>query len=117
MNCRANVEGRKARERNVGVGTTAMNIACTLGPAGRCERQQLLGRLLTRAAGRRELDQGCAFAFPADLEASGEVVAVTEPQRGCCPFLPFMVTVEPEGGGGPISLDLSGSETGSGAGA
>lgn len=83
-------------------------IACTLDAAAVLERQGVLGRLIVRASARHEVPEGYSFRFDDGAVALSEIAAVIEPERRCCPFLRFVVTVESESG--PISLELTGPE-------
>ena len=80
-------------------------IACNLDAAGLAQRQQLLAQLLGRATERRDLEDGFAYVFAGDTKLV-ELAEAIEPERRCCPFFRFLITVEPEGG--PVTLELTG---------
>lgn len=113
------VSGKDAPARNTGEAKsaekTAMNtatskpvIACTLDPADLGQRRQVLGKLTAKATSHRELDHGYSFRFTGDSVTLAELAEAIEPERRCCSFFRFVVTVEPENG--PISLELIGPE-------
>jgi hypothetical protein len=86
----------------------ALTIACKLDPTGLAERRQLLERLVSRAVERRELDEGYAFVFPPGVVTLAELAQVIDSERCCCPFLRFVIDVQPAGG--PVSLSLTGPD-------
>ena len=82
-------------------------IACTLGPAAlKVRREDLLGGLVHRADERFDLPDGYRVRSSAADDVLPTIGKVIEVERQCCRFLPFHVTVEPDGG--PIWLDFTG---------
>ena len=82
-------------------------VACVLSASNREDRQGVLDKLGKGIVQRKELDDGFAFAFPAEdewLRAITEVVAL---ERKCCAFFTFRIVVEPDG---PIWLELAGPD-------
>lgn len=88
---------------------TRIPIACNLSAdALQARRDGLLSDLLRRA-GRHELTaEGLRVSFSAESDTLATLVRVVDAERRCCPFLRFVITVEP--GGGPVVLELSGPE-------
>jgi hypothetical protein len=71
------------------------------------ERQGILGRRLRdRALEIKELDDGYAFAHPADGDALAVMAEFVANERLCCPFFGFEIAVERSGG--PAWLRITG---------
>ena len=76
---------------------TDLPIACTLGPAAvKARREELLGRLVRRAAERSDLPNGYRVRFNVEPGLLQTIADVLEIERQCCRFLRFEVTVEPD---------------------
>lgn len=84
-------------------------IACALTPEQlEARRDELLPGLLRRARSYRDTAAGRVFEF---VDAPGllrDLARTLELERGCCRFLAFSLTLEPDGG--PIRLEISGPE-------
>ncbi|HXO19988.1 MAG TPA: hypothetical protein VOA87_08705 [Thermoanaerobaculia bacterium] len=83
-------------------------IACTLDATSLEQRKGLLWEILGKAAERVELADGYRFSFAGDAVTLDELTHVVGLERKCCPFLRFVLTIEPAGG--PLRLQLSGAE-------
>ena len=104
-----NTKEAKLPEKAVmNITTTKPVIACKLDAADLGQRRQVLGKLTAKASSHRELDHGYSFRFARDSVRLAELAEAIEPERRCCSFFRFVVTVEPEDG--PITLDLTGPE-------
>ena len=80
-----------------------------LDPAGRTRHFDELGpRLRALKTGVRELANGYAFRFPADMTTVQLVAEWAAGERLCCPFFDIQIRLEPEGG--PMWLTLTGRE-------
>lgn len=84
-------------------------VACTLTASElRARRDGLLPGLLARADAREMVDGGFRWRFdPAD-GLMRELAGVIDAERRCCPFLRFLLAVEPAGG--PIWPEVTGPE-------
>lgn len=91
--------GRKTQLKKV-TKCSMSAIACNMDASGLRGRQQLLSRLIAGASHRRETGSGYAFCFGPGTVSLVELAEVIEPERRCCPFFRFVVTIEPEGGAG-----------------
>lgn len=85
-------------------------LACDMSAidTGRRERHAATGRELLRAAEIRELPDGYAFRLPAGPDVLVKAAEFISLEKLCCPFLRFVLEVEPEGG--PLWLRLTGRE-------
>lgn len=84
-------------------------IACELTPDEiTARRAALLPGLLARAKGRTTLCHGFRWQFEASGEVLTAMVETINAERQCCPFLRFVLTVEP--GGGPMWLEITGPQ-------
>lgn len=82
-------------------------IACALSATELKQRRaELLPGLLARAAERVRVPNGYRWRFAPVGDLLAAVALVIESERRCCPFLRFVLVVEP--GGGPISLEVTG---------
>jgi hypothetical protein len=84
----------------------ALPIACTLTPDALRARKGLLADLLRRAETQELAGEGVRLRFAADAGTLLAIAQVVEAERGCCRFLRFAITVDPDEG--PIVLELSG---------
>jgi Mn-dependent DtxR family transcriptional regulator len=70
-------------------------IACTLTePQLRERRQAILETFYHVRVSMTELEDGCAFTFPASSEALQRMAELVDMERQCCPFLAFKIVVE-----------------------
>ncbi len=86
-------------------------LACdmTALTTGQRERQGVLGRrLLDGALKIRELDDGYAFAHPAEGDALAAMAEFVANERLCCPFFGFEITVERGGGAAWLRITAEG---------
>jgi hypothetical protein len=86
-------------------------IACDLSAlsAEQRERRQALAAQIRRAAEEVvELADGFAFLLPAEPEPCLTIAEFITLERRCCPFIRFVLEVEPESG--PIWLRMTGRE-------
>lgn len=87
--------------------TAARAPVCTLSPAELdARRDGLIPGLFKRAAHVTKLENGYQMRFAARDGLLDELARVIEQERGCCSFLRFQITVEPENG--PVSFDVTG---------
>lgn len=87
----------------------AQPLACNLNaltPAERKEHLALSRRLTAAFTAPRPTANGWAFSLP--VEMLGDVAKWIDGERKCCPFLRFVIEVEP--GGKMARLTLSGRE-------
>ena len=70
------------------------------------QRQALLPGLVERAGECVPIDEGFKWRFTETQDLLPAVAEVVEAERGCCPFLRFVVACEPEQG--PVTLEVSG---------
>lgn len=84
-------------------------IACALTPAEiTARRAALLPGLLARADERTTLSDGFRWRFVASGDCLAAAAEIIDPERQCCRFLRFVLTVEP--GGGPMWLEITGPQ-------
>ena len=79
--------------------TETTSIACTIGALDTREqahRRDLADRMHAATQQTRELPDGYAFRFPADLCPTVAEFMMLE--RRCCPFFRFVLELEPDGG-------------------
>lgn len=82
-------------------------IVCTLTPEQlSAQREDLLPGLLKRADERMPRERGYRMKFTPKAGLLDEIARIVEQERGCCQFLKFQITVEPENG--PIYLEVTG---------
>jgi arsenate reductase len=94
----------KARLENF---AQSLPIACSLTALElRDRRTTVLQKVRSAVIEINELSDGYCYTFPSAGEMLGEVSAMIELERQCCPFLQFRVTVAPNGG--PLSLEMTG---------
>lgn len=87
----------------------SLPVACSLTePEFRERRSTVLRKVSEAAAEVKEVESGFAYRFPPDGELITELAKLVMLERECCPFLRFVLTVEP--GGGPIWLEITGSQ-------
>ena len=70
------------------------------------QREELLPGLLRRAETIVDLVDGLRLQFPNERGLLAELARVIEREQGCCSFLRFRITVDPEEG--PIALEVTG---------
>jgi hypothetical protein len=77
----------------------AIPLACVPGAIPQAERSahfELLARISARSRDKRELPNGYAYRFEsADFD---DLARWMTNERRCCPFLRFVVELEPDGG-------------------
>ena len=86
-------------------------IACDMSviePGERTRHVAGAGELYRAVEEIRELPGGYAFRLPNDADTLRRVAEFVSLERLCCPFLGFVLEVEPEGG--PAWLRLTGRE-------
>ena len=84
-------------------------IACALTPAEfAAMRDGLLPGLLARASAQEPIPGGFRWRFNPKAGLVREVAAVVEAEHRCCPFLRFLLLVEP--GDGPVWLEVTGPD-------
>ncbi|HYH84217.1 MAG TPA: hypothetical protein VEX60_01975 [Pyrinomonadaceae bacterium] len=86
-------------------------IACDMSaiePSQRARHVAAAGELFRAVMEIRELPGGYAFRLPAGADTLLKAAEFVSLERLCCPFLGFMLEVEPEGG--PAWLRLTGRE-------
>jgi hypothetical protein len=83
-------------------------IACTLDPASLEQRKGMLWKIIGKATERRTTTDGYEFQFDAKSVTLSDLTEVIALERECCPFLCFVLTIEPAGG--PLRLQLTGPE-------
>lgn len=82
-------------------------VACSLGTAEMRERRQaVLAPLAAAVEEVKGLEDGLALRFAAGGAILAGLAELIELERRCCPFLRFVLAVEP--GGGPLWLSLTG---------
>jgi hypothetical protein len=82
-------------------------LACSLTPEDlRNRRDALLPGLIHRADRVTDLDNGLRLEFKTKPGVLAEIARIMEQERGCCTFLRFSLTTEPEDG--PITFDVTG---------
>ena len=77
-------------------------LACTLDPALVRERVEDWKRAVAEARSRETLPLGIRLRFAADHPA-GQLAALAQAERACCPFFDFAITIDDEG----IALDVA----------
>jgi len=83
------------------------DVRCALSAAQLSKRRVDLRRLFHREAlETRELPDGYAFRFPNDNATADRLLQFVKVERGCCDFLTYELTFEPNRG--PIWLTLRG---------
>ena len=88
---------------------TSLPIACTLtAPELQERRRTTLQKVRSGVVEVRELEDGYAYCFPSEGEWLAELANLVNLERQCCPFLRFLIVVEPNVG--PIWLELNGPE-------
>ncbi|MGC4945062.1 MerR family DNA-binding protein [Streptomyces sp. DT224] len=70
-------------------------VACTLGGAELGMRTQQWQRLVDKAEGREEIDDGIRLSFPVGADLAGEVAALAAAEQGCCAFFDFRLHLTP----------------------
>lgn len=116
MGCRM-YQGGAPSEREIAAALRSMDVAlsaseeppivCTLTPEQlSAQREALLPGLLKRADERVPLERGYRMKFTPKAGLLDEIARIVEQERGCCQFLKFQITVEPENG--PIYLEVTG---------
>ena len=89
--------------------TVSPPVACTLTPAELVARRNgLLPGLLARACAKEPIPGGFRWRLEPQADLMKEVAAVIDAEHRCCPFLRFVLLVEP--GNGPVWLEVSGPE-------
>ncbi|HEX8149330.1 MAG TPA: hypothetical protein VF591_19260 [Pyrinomonadaceae bacterium] len=86
-------------------------LACDMGaiePGRRGRHVANAGELFRAVEEVRELPGGYAFRLPASPDTLHKLAEFVSLERLCCPFLGFVMEVEPEGG--PVWLRLTGRE-------
>ncbi len=86
-------------------------IACDMSAIPAAQRQAHLDTsrdLFSRIEEFRELSNGYEFRFASEPALLVKLAEFTSLEKLCCPFLGFVVEVEPEGG--PVWLRLTGRE-------
>ena len=88
---------------------TDLPIACNLTSAElQARRRTVLDKVRRAVLEVRELENGYAYAFPAEGNWLREMAGVIDLERQCCPFLRFQLTVEASGG--LLWLEMTGPE-------
>lgn len=88
---------------------TNFPMACSLTPAEiSAMREGLLPGLLSRAVSGEAIVDGFRWQFRSAPGLLRDIGAVIEAEHRCCPFLRFVLEVEP--GDGPIVLNVTGPE-------
>jgi hypothetical protein len=89
--------------------SVVLPVACALTDAElQQRRQEVLTQLQDAAIGIREIADGYVFRFSADPGRITELGNFIAFEHQCCPFMKFVLTVEP--GDGQISLTITGPE-------
>jgi len=84
-------------------------IACSLTAVELAARRDgLLPGLLAKAGEREVVAGGYRWRFDPDDDVLGEAARVIDVERRCCPFLRFLLVVEPAGG--PIWVEVTGPD-------
>jgi len=84
-------------------------VACTLTAADLAARRNgLLPGLLAKAGVREMVAGGIRWRFDPDDDLLREAASIIDAERRCCPFLRFLLVVEPAGG--PVWLEVTGPE-------
>jgi hypothetical protein len=84
-------------------------ITCTLTPAELVARRNgLLPGLLARASVKEPIPGGFRWRLEPQADLVKEIAAVVDAEHRCCPFLRFLLLVEPVPG--PVWLEVSGPE-------
>jgi hypothetical protein len=102
------LENDKVNKPRTGRGIGVPVIACALDPAKLEERKGALWGILGRATERVATADGYQFSFDGETVSLKELTDVISLEQKCCPFLRFVLTVEP--GDGPLRLQLSGPD-------
>ena len=71
-------------------------------------RNSLLPGLLARANAQESIPGGFRWGFEPTLDMAKEIGAVIDAERRCCPFLRFLLIVEP--GDGSVWLEVTGPD-------
>ena len=88
---------------------SSLPIACTLSDVDfRQRREELLKTVIRAVVKTEELSNGFAYGFPPEAKWIAELAQFITFERECCPFLQFVLRVEPENG--PVWLELTGPE-------
>lgn len=86
---------------------TELPIACTLTePDLKDRRNTVLQKIVPSILERRELEDGFAYRFPTEDDWLVGLNEFIRYERQCCPFLRFVLIVEPDNG--PLWLELRG---------
>ncbi len=86
---------------------TDIPLACSIDSQETHSRaRELLPGLVARARERADLPTGLRWTFASTDGLLAEIGKVIETERKCCPFMRFMVVVEPDGG--QVSLEVTG---------
>ena len=86
---------------------TPLPVACTLSEPDLARRRAgLFSDLARRQQEVRWLAEGVTLRYSPELGTLALLGEFIQLESQCCPFLRFLLTVEP--GGGPIWLDLTG---------
>jgi hypothetical protein len=87
--------------------TAANEPTCLLSPEElEARREGLLPGLIKRAKHTTKLDNGYTMRFDSRPGLLDELTRVIEQERGCCSFLRFQISVEPENG--PVTFEVTG---------
>ena len=83
-------------------------LACSLSGPELAGRGYELAKILEGCLQTDELDDGYEFRVPGSGEWAVRLTELVVFERGCCPFLAFVLIFEPDGG--PIRLRVRGPE-------
>ena len=82
-------------------------VACRLSGAERRKREgTLIAQFKSTLIATEELPSGYAFRVPGDGKSIAIVTELMVAERGCCPFLTFELTAQPNMG--PVSVRMTG---------
>lgn len=86
---------------------TKLTVVCNLtGPELHERRRQVLRKVSEAVLEVKDLVDGYAYRFPPEENWNIELANLITLERQCCPFLTFVVRIDP--GAGPIWLELTG---------
>lgn len=89
--------------------TEEQPLVCRLSETEKDQRRPQVEELFVdQLRAYRETDDGFLFEFEASDANYEGIFEFVDAERKCCPFFQFEITVEPDGG--PISLEIGGSD-------
>ena len=96
-------------EHDLNAANLSLPIACSLTLDELVAmRDSLLPGLLARANAQESIPGGFRWRFDPMLDMANEIGAVIDAEHRCCPFLRFLLIVEP--GDGPVWLEVTGPD-------